>query len=71
MKGIHNHQQSSTTYPQQHTQRPRLKRTISIGDINTLSSIDMMYTERVLKPDELYVNKYNYRRDIRRITCNE
>lgn len=65
MKGIHNHQQSSTI----HTQRPKLKRTISIGDINT--AIDMMYAERVLKPDELYANKYNYRRDIRRTTCNE
>lgn len=58
------------------TERPKLKRTISIGDINmlkqnTLSSLDMMYADKVLKPDEIkeiqYFNKFDLKREGKRL----
>lgn len=54
-----------------YTERPKLKRTISIGDINALSSLDMMYGDKVLKPDEIkeiqYFNKFNLKREGKRL----
>ena len=53
------------------TERPKLKRTISIGDINALSSLDTIYGDKILKPDEIkeiqYFNKFSLKREGKRL----